>query len=299
MEGGRKQSQAYDSLAEMRKHCDTVIPISNDMLLQHVDEDATVLDAFDLIDGWISRGIQSVCSIINNTGLINLDMNSLRRVFAIKGGKSLFSLGFGKGKNYAQKAIDDLMACPLLHLPESARNADRLLVNLIGGTGLSLAEVHDIVGKITEKFSSANETIIGAVIDETRSNSLEICVIGTTDINAGGGDANTISSEEIIHAPVAEVVEQEIEEAEQGDPENLQPVLDATWNDENGNTVHKSKLKPKTKAKPDPREQEEFGFADKNEQRGYFDDTEKNIFEGQDLDVPTFLRKGIKISITV
>ena len=165
-EGARRRQLADQALAELRQNCDAVIPLPNDLLLQHLPEDATVLDAFGQADAWIGRAIRSISAILFHTGLINLDFATLRRTFTPRGGKTLFGLGQGAGENCVAEALHDLMLCPLLHTPELSRRADRLLVNIVGGPELSLARVNEIVAAIAEKFGSREQTVLGAVIDE-------------------------------------------------------------------------------------------------------------------------------------
>lgn len=284
MEGGRRRQQAYDALAELRKWCDAVLAIPNDILLQGVEEQATVLDAFAQVDAWISRGIRSICAMLFQTGMINLDFSALRQAFITRGGKTLFGLGRASGEDYARRAVEDLLMCPLLHLPESATFADRLLVNLVGGADLSLAQVNEVIGVITEKFRSSEHIVIGAVVDERLQHSLEICVIGTTDLGT------------------RKVIEKGFEA--KGKPVPLQSMhpkqaasnaIRAGKQEEPTRPVHRSKLDQQ--AAEAPVDQEEFTFVREEEQRGCFDHTERNLFDGQDLDVPTYLRRGIKISL--
>ncbi len=304
MEGNRRRQQADDALRELRQVCDAVIPIPNDVLLQDVADNATVLDAFAKVDSWISQGIRSICTMLFNTGMINIDFSTLKQAFISRGGKTLFGLGKGTGEDYAKNALKDLFMCPLLHLPESATCADRLLVNIIGGTDLSLAQVNEIMEMITEKFNSSDSTVIGAVVDERLNQTLEICVIGTTDI---GGHKRAVRPNPPSVKPRIEVVGEEFgsntgepeKQTEVAKPQEWIPGLEKAG--EKGAkppssvSVHASKLAHASKTGGIP--QNEFSFVQKEEQRGFFDKTERNLFEGQDLDVPTYLRRGIKITL--
>lgn len=306
MEGSRRQAQAQEALVELRQLCDAVIPIPNDLLLQDVDEQATVLNAFAHVDAWISRGIRSICTMLFNTGIINLDFGNLRQAFISRGGKTLFGLGRAEGASCAQAAIEDLFMCPLLHLPESATCADRLLVNIIGGTDMTLARVNEIITTITDRFNSRDSTIIGAVVDEQMCDSLEICVIGTTDLSNSTKRVRTSlpsarpqtpqKAEDPVLPPPADDEDVEAEVSVVALPQNTQesPAESAPRAQV---PVHVSKLVGRKAASVPENSQEEFTFVRKEEQRGYFDNTERNLYDGQDLDVPTYLRRGIRITI--
>ncbi len=285
IEGAKRHQQAEDALGDLRKSCDAVIPLPNDLLMQMLDDKATVLDAFTQADIWIDRGVRSICTMLSQTGLINLDFATLRKAFCNQGGKTLFGLGHGEGEDYVAAAIEDLKACPLLNLPEYARKADRLLVNIVGGTDLGIRQVNEIMSVVTEKFGSRENTILGAVIDESHQRRVDICVIGTTDV-AGSRYVRTVTRQPAA-APASAPVE---------DEEADEPVLRTASATQNVHPVHRSKLK-KSQSQADAESQEEFMFVSEEEQRGYFDKTERNIYEGEDLDVPTFMRRGVRIAV--
>ncbi len=288
IEGAQRHQQAQDALGDLRKTCDAVIPLPNDLLMEMLNDDATVLDAFAQADIWIDRGVRSICTMLSQTGLINLDFATLSKAFCNQGGKTLFGLGHAEGEGYVKKALEDLKSCPLLNLPEYTRKADRLLVNIVGGTDLSIRQVNEIMSAVTEQFGSRENTILGAVIDESRQNSVDICVLGTTDVNGA----------RYARKPLRKKPEHELPPLalESADEDADEPVLKTASANQMVRTVHRSKLK-KQKDDRDTDFQEEFLFVSDEEQRGYFEKTERNVFEGVDLDVPTFLRRGVRIAV--
>lgn len=281
-EGGRRLKQAEEGLRALRQVCDAVIPLPNDVLLQEAADNETVLDSFARADEWIGRGVKSIWSMLFKTGLINLDFSTLRQAFQHRGGKTLFSLGNGQGENAVADAIASLKLCPLLHTPDFSRKADRLLVNILGGADLTLPKVNEIMTAVTDQFGRDSHIIMGAVIDEDMAGRVEICVIGTSDMGGRGMPQRRPAG--ALHkgrttAPTGPTARPE-------PPGNQVPAQ-----------APKSELELDLKAvhvtKP---AQEEFGFGEV-ESRGHFEKTDRNLFDGQDLDVPTYLRKGIKISL--
>ncbi len=286
-EGGRRRKQAEDALAELRASAHAVIPLSNDLLLQEGTEQTSVLDAFGRADEWIGRGVKSICAMLSRTGLINLDFQALRTAFQTRGGKTLFGLGVGEGEQAALAAFEDLKNCPLLATPEFARKADRLMVNITGGPDLSLTKVNELMTAVTEEFGREAHVIMGAVIDESLQGKVEVCVLGATDL---GG-------RQFVRAKP---------DAPARRPEK--PKADATPDFETAAPRESAPAAEKPRAKsakpaagnPDKPQQEEFGFGGSAEaaaNRGEFGNSERNLFEGQDLDVPTYLRRGIKITV--
>jgi cell division protein FtsZ len=286
-EGGRRLKQAEEGLRALRQVCDAVIPLPNDVLLQEAADNETVLDSFARADEWIGRGVKSIWSMLFKTGLINLDFATLRQAFHTRGGKTLFGLGEGQGENAVADAIASLKLCPLLHTPEFSRKADRLLVNILGGADLTLPKVNELMTAITEQFGRDSHIIMGAVIDEAMPGRVEVCVIGTSDM---GGRAlpprKPVASARVrgaamprneIPEPVAPPKVPTVEASEKMPTRAPMPTS--------------AKTAAATKAA-----QEEFGFGEV-ESRGHFEKTDRNLFDGQDLDVPTYLRRGIKIAI--
>ncbi len=284
-EGGRRLKQAEEGLRALRGVCDAVIPLPNDVLLQEAAENETVLDSFARADEWIGRGVKSIWSMLFKTGLINLDFATLRQAFQHRGGKTLFGLGEGQGENAIADTVASLKLCPLLHTPEFSRKADRLLVNIIGGADLTLPKVNELMTAITDQFGRESHIIMGAVIDEDMAGRVEVSVIGTSDM--GGRSMPP-------RRPVATSRAKTPMPASRGDlpaPAATSPVTSVTVTEE---APAKGGAAAAAAAAAAKTAQEEFGFGEV-ESRGYFEKTERNLFDGQDLDVPTYLRRGIKI----
>ncbi len=282
-EGGRRLKQAEEGLLALRKVCDAVIPLPNDMLLQEGAENETVLDSFARADEWIGRGVKSIWSMLMKTGLINLDFATLRQVFQQRGGKTLFGLGHGIGPNAVNDAIESLKLCPLLHTPEFSRKADRLLVNIIGGTDLTLPKVNDLMSAIAEKFGRDSSIVMGAVIDEAMPQRIEICVLGTSDLNGRTG---------LTRRLVASGKRAPLGRADSAPPiPQTEPASELF-----PTTTAQSVTTAEARAAAAKLDQDEFGFGEV-ESRGHFEKTDRNLFDGQDLDVPTYLRKGIKVAL--
>jgi cell division protein FtsZ len=289
-EGGRRLKQAEDGLRALRQVCDAVIALPNDMLLQESVENESVLDSFARADEWVGRGVKSIWAMLFKTGLINLDFSTLRQAFQQRGAKTLFGLGEGSGENAVADAIASLKLCPLLHTPEFSRKADRLLVNIIGGTDLTLPKVNELMGAITEQFGRESHIIMGAVIDEALQGRVEVCVLGTCDL---GGRAVAPRRPPVrSKAPAAR--------SESGSPAAPAAASPAAQFSELAATPASGvpaasgaggESKDVHAAKPS---QDEFGFGEL-ESRGYFEKTDRNLFDGQDMDVPTYLRKGIRV----
>lgn len=295
-EGGRRRKQAEDGLRALRAVCDAVIPLPNDLLLQEAGENEAILASFARADEWIGRGVKSIWSMLFKTGLINLDFASLRQAFHTRGGKTLFGFGEGTGENAVADTLASLKLCPLLHLPEYSRKADRLLVNIVGGPDLTLVKVNEIMTAVSEQFGCDAGPIMGAVVDEAMNGRVEVCVIGTSDMGGGRSlpprrpAANTRKTQ----APFPARSETAPGAAPAAAPATAGGQLPPD---------EETSIPVPPAAQPMIREvtlqqrsaQGEFAGFGEVEDRGHFEKTDRNLFDGQDLDVPTYLRKGVKI----
>jgi cell division protein FtsZ len=221
------------------------------------------------------------------TGLINLDFATLRQAFQLRGGKTLFGLGEGQGENAVTDAVGSLKLCPLLHTPEFSRKADRLLVNILGGADLTLPKVNELMTAITEQFGRDSHIIMGAVIDEDMAGRVEVCVIGTSDMGGRGmPPRRTVAAGARARTPAgATATRSDLLTAPMADAGGATEFARGGDGMADGKNVHRQKPA-----------QDEFGFGEM-ESRGHFEKTDRNLFDGQDLDVPTYLRRGIKISL--
>jgi len=278
-EGTRRKRIAEESIGELRKLVHGLIPLPNDMLLQEGEEDTSVLNAFAVADRWIGRGVNSLCAMLLKTGLINQDFGSLRSVFQDRGGKTVFGTGTAEGSDYVNNALEDLFLCPLLHLGDRPAQLDRILVNVIGGADLGISRVNEIMSLVTKRFGSREDIVFGAVIDESRRESLEICILAKAEIG---------------RSVVAEVKRSSEARESVGAMESLGLETEIAGEDAPPRPVHKSKLRKKKEVAVD---QDEFTFIEDDAQRGYFEKTDRNLYNDEDLDVPTYLRRGIKIRI--
>lgn len=280
-EGERRMRQARESLDELRASCEAVITLHNDMLLQGEGADDAVVNAFDRANSWISRGLNAVCGMLHRTGLINIDFATLKSAFPVRGGRTLFGVASASGENRYRDVAEQLMNCPLLYTKDAVRTADTLVINIVGGPGLSLGRVNEIVESVKEKFGGKENTVLGAVIDESLKDSLEVCVLGSAGIarRMRGGPARRPDS--IRSAPKPEESDGFSGDT---DPLDARPVSGT------------EKLSSKGLQKSDqmPPVDQEFEFN--NEAGDYFAGSH-SVIDGQDLDVPTYQRRHIRIKL--
>ncbi len=180
-EGGRRTEVAQRGLHILRDKSDTLIAISNDRLLEFIDEQTSLDIAFRIADEVLRQGIQGVAELVTYTGLINLNLMHVRRVLQ-NAGSALMSIGQGRGDGRAVVAAESAISSPLTHL-SSIAGASGILVNVTGGTDLSLDEIQKAVSTIAGVASPDADIFFGATVDPNMEGQVQVMLVavGMTD----------------------------------------------------------------------------------------------------------------------
>jgi cell division protein FtsZ len=187
-EGTRRRKQADDGVDLLRKSCDTLIVIPNDRLLEVLDKSTSMLDAFRIADDVLRQGVQGICDLITNPGLINLDFADVRTVMK-DAGSALMGIGFATGENRAREAAERALGSPLIDT--EIVGARGILLSIAGGEDLSLYEVNEAAEVVREASTDDTNIIFGATIDERLTGQLWITVVAT---GLGGRRSSLVGS---------------------------------------------------------------------------------------------------------
>ncbi len=175
-EGRKRQKQAADGTARLKEKVDTLITIPNDRLLQVVDKKTSMMDAFRIADDVLRQGVQGISDLIAVPGLINLDFADVKSIMSDTG-SALMGIGIGTGDNAAVAAAEAAINSPLLET--SIQGARGVLLNITGGSNLSLFEVNEASQIIAEAADEEANIIFGSVIDESLNDEVHVTVIAT------------------------------------------------------------------------------------------------------------------------
>lgn len=176
-EGKRRQKHADLGLQELKENVDTLIVIPNQKLLSISSEKTPLLETFKKADEVLLQAVKGISDLINIRGLINLDFADIRTVMSNRG-IALMGTGVARGENRAVEAATAAISSPLLE-NISIDGATGIIINVTGGTELSLYEVNEASTLITEAAHEDAEIIFGAVIDETLGDEIRVTVIAT------------------------------------------------------------------------------------------------------------------------
>ena len=175
-EGRKRAEQAQAGIGTLRDHVDTLIIIPNDRLLQVVEKQTSVMDAFRMADEVLRQGVQGITDLITIPGLVNLDFADVRTIMT-DAGSALMGIGEAEGENRAAEAARAAVSSPLLEA--SVAGATGVLLNITGGPDLGLFEVNEAAEVVTGASDLNANVIFGAVIDENMGGKVRVTVIAT------------------------------------------------------------------------------------------------------------------------
>jgi cell division protein FtsZ len=175
-EGTKRRSQADAGVQWLREDCDTVIVIPNERLLEVLDKKTSMLDAFKIADDVLRQGVQGICDLITEPGLINVDFADVRTIMA-GAGSALMGIGFSTGENRAVEAAERALRSPLVDT--ELVSAKGILLSIAGGNDLSLYEVNEAAELVRQASTDDTNIIFGATVDERLEGQVWVTVIVT------------------------------------------------------------------------------------------------------------------------
>jgi len=320
-EGKRRNAQARDALARLSEVCHSVICFENDRMGDLVSPQAGIHQAFAMADTTISQSVRSIVNLIQRPGLIRIGFDDLLAALRTHNGRCLFGFGEADSDNRAHDALTQALKNALMDRGRMLADATNVLVQVAGGTGMTLSEVEVLMQELGRHVNEQTQILFGAVVDARLGDRLTVTIISSLaaedDLISQPRDSAALSSAS-AQPPVREHYQHpqpqiHIEPEPALDPAPLEesvsfeePVATETPpappfvpNEPEPLTVA-----PKKKAVPRKEEklQAEKSLQAKQETlqfepvtRGRFEKSEPTIVEGEDLDVPTYLRKNIKV----
>ncbi len=175
-EGPRRRENAETGLRQLRQKVDTLIIVENDRLLPALDGRVRLDNAFRLADEILRQGVRGILDIVTVSGMINVDFADVKSVMS-GGGDAFMAVGSGEGRDAAANAVRAALANPLFDAP--IRGAKGVLLNVTGGSDLTLGQVHQAADIIESAVSSDANIVFGVAQDEAMESKVSITLIGT------------------------------------------------------------------------------------------------------------------------
>lgn len=333
-EGKRRMVQAKEALARLREHADAVICFENDRMGDMVSPKAGIHQAFAVADITISQSVRSIVNLIQRPGLIRIGFDDLLSALRSPSGRCLFGFGESDSDNRAHDALTQALKNPLMDRGQMLADASHVLVQVAGGPAMTLSEVEILMQELGRHINDHTQILFGTSVDGRMGNRLSVTLISSlaTEEEVAPAHPRPASVVEPEPAPEPEPVappsppiweQREEPAAAVAEPpvfaDELIPVEEPAAEIEaepapsalapqepvlNEEPPPPRLILPKKKPAPfkEPKPAEEKKLHAKQEvlqfepvTRGRFEKSEPTIVEGQDLDIPTFLRKNVRV----
>lgn len=289
-EGNRRQRLAEFGLEELKAAADGVICLPNQKVFKLIDENTSVVETFKTTNELLAEGVAGVWRLMANKGLIEIQFADLCALLRDRHGESSFATAEAMGPTRSHDAMEKLFAHPMLDGGDMLAQSDAVLVSLIGGPDLTMAEVNRVMEQINGKCAKA-QVIMGAAIDDAFADRLTVTLFATRRVGhvAAGRfvqrDAahpeESLDEHLLNREPARRPNSRFIPPPPPLPPEQMEQLMSRRG----GSRVRKGI--PKLRQTQLPLE---------IVSKGRFDKSEPTIHKGEDLDVPTYIRRGVSLN---
>jgi cell division protein FtsZ len=283
-EGEKRRKNADAAIDRLRSSVDTLIIIPNDRLLQTIDRDTPLMEAFKVADDVLRQGVQGISDLITVHGLINLDFADVKTVMS-NAGSALMGIGRASGENRAMMAAQQAIESPLLEV--SIDGARGILFNVIGGNDLSMHEINSAAETITAAADPDANIIFGATINPQLEGEVIITVVAT------GFDASYFTKRVETSAP--SVLSSSVPASTRQDEKALSEI-DMNLDDDSATKEDFTSDTPMPNIWSIHEDEDDRETAEEKSQSDN-DDSEEGVVTGNledDLEKPSFLRRLAK-----
>ena len=332
-EGKRRAAQAQDALTRLNEVANAVICFENDRMGDMVAPKAGIHQAFGVADMTISQSVRSIVNLIQRPGLIRIGFDDLFAALRSQNGRCLFGFGESDSDNRAHDALNQALKNPLMDKGRMLSEASHVLVQVAGGPGMTLSEVEILMRDLGRHVRDHTQIVFGTAVDGKMGNRLSVTIISSLESEDSVVPQVAPLMPEPFLAPPPAILEQvdeppppppapkidvvpepEVAPAPKGadlipfeqrvplEPPPT-PVSPPPAIKKPAPRLIPPKKKPlvEKEIKEATKPKEKYIYAKQEMMqfepitRGRFEKSEPTIVEGQDLDVPTFLRKNIKV----
>ena len=323
-EGKRRNVQAREALVRLSEFAHAVVCFENDRMGDLSSPQAGIHQAFAMADITISQSVRSIVNLIQQPGLIRIGFDDLLAALHTRNSRCLFGYGESDSDNRAHEALTQALKNPLMDRGRMLADATHVLVQVAGGPGMTLSEVEILMQQLGRHVSDQTQILFGAVVDARLGDRLSVTVISslaaedesvlmqtppaptsTATVSPAREQYEAAAPEPGIQPeelavevrPLEETVPFEepiaAEAAPLATPISIERPATPTRNGEPEHAMSTQEEKRPAEKSVTPPKQEVLQFEPVT--RGRFEKSEPTIIEGEDLDVPTYLRKHIKV----
>jgi cell division protein FtsZ len=274
-EGEKRREQAMEALSRLGRHCVGVICFENDKMTGMVSGDAPIGEAFSAAASTMSEAVLALARMLRLPSFMRVGLDELIQMFRGSSARCQFGCGVAGGSNRAVQAAESSLMHPLLDGGKIFSESSHVLIHVAGDPSMRLDEVQDAVREVSKNIKSSTQIYLGVATDASADDSIVVTVMSCTRVIGVEGDEN---------------IDDEVVESR-----NADSVMDIYH--ESGDKTPKagSKRGLKTGAKKNAAGQTQEELPLDQAMRGRFKDLDPTMVDGQDLDIPTFIRMRLRL----
>lgn len=290
-EGSRRQRQAQLGLRDLKQAADGVISFPNQKVFRLVDPNTKMPEAFRITNDLLSQGVRGIWQLLTQPGLINVDFNDLCTVLRDRHEESSLATVEAGGDNRAQEVLDKIGNHPFLEGGQVLSEADAVLISLASGPDLTMAEINRVMEHFNRQCENAH-IIMGAAIREDAGDRLSVTVVASRRAHRPGPPPSDLR--ETAHPPLEFDGELDASSvAPRGASRFVPPAPALTAEQTQQLLLSQSGNGARRKGKGN---QVQGQLPLEVISRGRFEKSEPTIHKGEDLDVPTYIRRGVPLN---
>ena len=278
-EGNRRQQQAQLSLEQLKSVADGVICLPCQKTFKLIDENTSVLDTFRITGELLVEGVRGVWRLLTRPGLIQIHFDDLCALVRDRHSESAFAFVESSGPARSREAVEKLLKHPLLDEGRALADADAVLVSLMGGKDLTMADVNRVMEQIG-RYCEHAQIIMGAAVDAEMKSRLSVTLIAAKNAAAK------------IEAPASSPADMGLPETGPHPAASSFPPQRPLTMEQRGQITARHGGRARRHAAKPLQTQLPLAIVSK----GRFDKSEPTIHKGEDLDIPTYVRRGVPLN---
>jgi cell division protein FtsZ len=278
-EGNRRQQQAQQGLEQLKSVADGVICLPNQKTFKLIDDNTSVLDTFRITGGLLVEGVRGVWRLLTRPGLIQIHFDDLCALVRDRHSESAFAFVEASGPGRSREVVEKLIAHPLLDEGRALAESDAVLVSLMGGKDLTMAEVSRVMEQIG-RYCERAQIIMGAAVDAEMKGRLSVTLIAGR--NTGAKAETPADSPDLMAL-------RETAPRSAGRQNSPAPSLSL---EQREHLTARHSGRARRAANKLLQTQLPLAIISK----GRFDKSEPTIHKGEDLDIPTYVRRGVSLN---
>ncbi|MEI7865191.1 MAG: cell division protein FtsZ [Chthoniobacterales bacterium] len=272
-EGGKRRKQAEVALSRLSRPCTAVLCFENERMSAHGAADVPVAEAFSASAEVMASAVLALVRMVTLPAVLRLGVDELLQVFHGADARCQFGHGTASGADRVHVAVEQALQSPLLDSGSLLADAESVLVHVTGSASLRLSEVKKVLAQLSVHIEDSAEIMLGVATDGQAGNAISVSIMACARSSGGLLAAEEVEEDEVVTTE-----------------ENMETSVE---ND--GQSEDKEKNPVQTKRRKVAVEQTQEELPLDQAMRGRFKDLDPTMVDGQDLDIPTFIRMRLRL----